>query len=214
MKYQIVPVTPFQQNCSVLWCEETNKAAVVDPGGDIDRILNVIKKEGLTLEKILLTHGHIDHVGAADTLAKSSGLPIIGPHKADQFWLDNLSGQSKNFGFLPVEPFTPTQYLEAGDKVTVGEQTLQVLHCPGHTPGHVVFYSDKDKRVWVGDVLFRGSIGRTDFPQSNHQDLIQSITKVLWPLGNDVEFVPGHGPVSTFGIERQSNPFVADQLFE
>lgn len=214
MKYQIIPVTPFQQNCSLIWCEKTNKAAVVDPGGDIERILNEVAKLGLTLEKILLTHGHIDHVGGTALLATKSGLPIIGPHKDDQFWLDNLSGQSQNFGFAPCEPFTPNEYLEDGDTVTVGEQKLTVRHCPGHTPGHVIFYSDEAKLVWVGDVLFRGSIGRTDFPQSDHQSLIQSITQKLWPLGNEVEFIPGHGPNSTLGYERQSNPFVADQLFE
>lgn len=213
MKYQIIPVTPFQQNCSLIWCSETNKAAVVDPGGDMERILEEVEKVGVTLEKVLLTHGHIDHVGSAKQLADTLDIPIVGPHKADSFWLESLPEQSQKFGFTKCESFTPTQYLEQGDVVTVGNLELKVLHCPGHTPGHVVFHSETAKKAWVGDVLFHGSIGRTDFPQSNHQDLIDSITKVLWPLGREVEFVPGHGPISTFGTERAQNPFVADQLF-
>ncbi|ACA87227.1 MBL fold metallo-hydrolase [Shewanella woodyi] len=213
MKYQIIPVTPFQQNCSLVWCDETMKAAVIDPGGDIDRILSEVKKLGVSLEKVFLTHGHIDHVGGAKQLSEQLNIPIIGPHKADIFWLDNLVEQSQHFGLKACEPFTSTQYLEDGDSVTIGNLTLQVLHCPGHTPGHVVFFCEKAKTAWVGDVLFHGSVGRTDFPQSNHDDLILSITKKLWPLGRDVEFIPGHGPISTFGSERDQNPFVADQLF-
>ncbi|GGP90270.1 MBL fold metallo-hydrolase [Shewanella ulleungensis] len=214
MKYQIIPVTPFQQNCSVIWCEKTLKAAVVDPGGDIERIMAEVTKLGLNVEKILLTHGHIDHVGGAASLAATLSVPIIGPHEADKFWLDNLVKQSQNFGFARAEAFEPTQYLKEGDEVTIGEQTVSVLHCPGHTPGHIVFYNEPTKLAWVGDVLFRGSIGRTDFPQSNHQDLLHSITTKLWPLGQDVSFIPGHGPMSTFAEERQHNPFVADQLFD
>lgn len=213
MKYQIIPVTPFQQNCSLVWCDETMKAAVIDPGGDIDRILSEVNKLGVSLEKVFLTHGHIDHVGGAKLLSEQLNIPIIGPHKADTFWLDNLVEQSQHFGLKACEPFTSTQYLEDGDSVTIGNLTLQVLHCPGHTPGHVVFFCEKAKTAWVGDVLFHGSVGRTDFPQSNHDDLILSITKKLWPLGRDVEFIPGHGPISTFGSERDQNPFVADQLF-
>jgi len=213
MKYQIVPVTPFQQNCSIIWCEKSKLAAVVDPGGDINRIEQQLEHHGLTLEKILLTHGHIDHVGGAKALSESTGVSIIGPHKDDEYWLSSLPDQSKHFGILPVEGFTPHQYLNAGDTVSVGEQSLQVLHCPGHTPGHIVFFSAQDKLAWVGDVLFKGSIGRTDFPMSSHNDLIESITTVLWPLGRDVTFIPGHGPISNFGAEREQNPFVADQLF-
>lgn len=212
MKYQIIPVTPFQQNCSVIWCEASLKAAVVDPGGDIDRIIAEVKRLGLTVEKVLLTHGHIDHVGGAKKLAIQLNVPIIGPHIADQFWLQGLVKQSQNFGFPLVEAFEPDQYLNDADVVRVGEQSLSVLHCPGHTPGHIVLYSKVSGLAWVGDVLFRRSIGRTDFPQSNHQDLVSSITQKLWPLGSHVSFIPGHGPMSTFAEEREHNPFVADQL--
>lgn len=213
MKYQIIPVTPYQQNCSLIWCNNTMKAAVIDPGGDLERILAEVKKLGVTVEKVLLTHGHIDHVGAAKRLADHLGITILGPHRDDSFLLETLPDQSSDFGFPPCEVLVPGEYLEDGSSVTVGEQTLKVIHCPGHTPGHVAFYSETDKRAWVGDVLFHGSVGRTDFPRSSHQDLIDSITKKLWPLGREVEFVPGHGPISTFGNERDQNPFVADQLF-
>ena len=212
MKYQIIPVTPFQQNCSLIWCEKTKRAAVVDPGGNIDRIQNEVTKLGLVLDKIILTHGHIDHVGGAKALAQAANVPIIGPHIADKFWIENLPKQSQNFGFPHCDAFEPDQYLLDGDNVQVGEQSLSVLHCPGHTPGHIALFSAQSKLAWVGDILFRSSIGRTDFPQSNHQDLIHSITEKLWPLGVDVEFIPGHGPISTFGEEREHNPFVADQL--
>ncbi|WP_144206787.1 MBL fold metallo-hydrolase [Shewanella donghaensis] len=212
MKYQIIPVTPFQQNCSVIWCEKTKLAAVVDPGGDIDRIVTEVNKLGLTLEKILLTHGHIDHVGGAKNLSNQLNIPIIGPHIADKFWLEGLAKQSQNFGFPHIDSFEPTEYLAEGDEVTIGEQQLAVLHCPGHTPGHIVFHSAESNLAWVGDVLFRSSIGRTDFPQSDHQQLIHSITQKLWPLGEKISFIPGHGPMSTFEDERQHNPFVADQL--
>jgi hydroxyacylglutathione hydrolase len=210
IKYQIVPVTPFEQNCSVLWCDKTKKAAVVDPGGDLDRVIAVLEREGLSLEKILLTHAHIDHAGGTAELSKQYSVPIEGPHKEDKFWIDSLLQQSQMFGFPEVETFTPDRWLVGGDKVTVGESSLDVVHCPGHTPGHVVFFSSESQLALVGDVLFNGGIGRTDFPKGDHATLIKSIKERLWPLGNNVAFIPGHGPMSTFGAERKTNPFVAD----
>ena len=213
LKATIIPVTQFQQNCSLIWCEETKKAAVVDPGGDLDHIKGAIEQNGVTLEKILLTHAHIDHAGATAELAKELNLPIEGPHKGDEFWIEQLPGQSQMFGFPPAESFIPNRWLENGDTVTVGNVELQVRHCPGHTPGHVIFFSEDVKLAIVGDVLFQGSVGRSDLPGGDHNTLITSIREKLWPLGNDVSFIPGHGPMSTFGQERQSNPFVADNLF-
>jgi glyoxylase-like metal-dependent hydrolase (beta-lactamase superfamily II) len=213
MKLEVVPVTAFQQNCSVIWCEKTRHAAIVDPGGDLERVLQVIKAHGLTLEKILITHAHLDHAGATAELARRYSLPIEGPHSGDQFWIDQMPAQAKMFGFPPSEAFVPTRWLQQGDRVTVGELELEVRHCPGHTPGHVVFFHAPTRFAIVGDVLFAGSIGRTDFPRGNHADLIRSIRENLFPLGDDVTFLPGHGPTSTFGAERRSNPFVADALF-
>lgn len=210
MKYTIVPVTPFQQNCSLIWCEATMKAAVVDPGGDIQRITDKVAELGLTLEKILLTHAHIDHAGGTAELAAQAGIPIEGPHVEDQFWIDGLPQQSQMFGFPAVDIFTPDRWLDDDDTVTVGQETLSVLHCPGHTPGHVVFYHQGARLALVGDVLFQGSIGRTDFPKGDHPTLISSIRDKLFPLGDEVAFIPGHGPMSTFGQERLSNPFVSD----
>jgi len=210
MKIQVLPVTPFQQNSSLLICESTLKAASVDPGGDLERIEAALAEQGATLEKILLTHGHIDHCAAARTLADRYGVPIEGPHRDERFWLDMLPEQSVRFGFPPAQAFEPTRWLEDGDTVQFGEEVMEVYHCPGHTPGHVVFFSRTHRLACVGDVLFAGSIGRTDFPRGNHADLIRSIRTRLWPLGNDVTFIPGHGPVSTFGEERSSNPYVAD----
>lgn len=208
LRYLTVPVTPYQQNCSLLWCDQTLKTAVLDPGGDLDRVLAAVTREGLVLEQIWLTHGHIDHVGGVAELALRFGLPIIGPHKADQFLIDGLVFQGKMFGFAPVQSFKPTRWLSDGDTVKLGHSTLTVRHCPGHTPGHVVFYSSEANRAFVGDVLFAGSIGRTDLPQGDHATLIASITQRLWPMGNETVFVPGHGPESTFGAERRSNPYV------
>ena len=210
IKYQIVPVTAFEQNCTVLWCDKTKKSAVVDPGGDLDRIVSVLEREGLTLEKILLTHAHIDHAGGTAELVKQFGVPVEGPHKEDKFWIDSLPQQSQMFGFPKVETFTPDRWLEGGDKVTVGGSSFDVVHCPGHTPGHVVFFDSESQLALVGDVLFNGGIGRTDFPKGDHATLIKSIKERLWPLGNTVSFIPGHGPMSTFGQERRTNPFVAD----
>jgi len=210
MKYSIIPVTPFQQNCTLLWCEESKKAAVVDPGGDIAVVLAKIEALGLELEKILLTHAHIDHAGGTAELVKQTGVPIEGPHIGDKFWIDGLPQQSEMFGFPQVDIFTPDRWLEDGDRVSVGNEVLEVLHCPGHTPGHVVFYSPQSQLAQVGDVIFKGSIGRTDFPQGDHATLISSIREKLFPLGDTVAFIPGHGPMSTFGHERQTNPFVSD----
>lgn len=208
LKYQTIPVTPFQQNCSIVWCDETMQAAVIDPGGDLDRLLAAVAKLGVTLTDIWQTHAHIDHAGGTAELSRQLGLPIIGPHPGDQFWIDGLPEQGRRFGLPASEAFTPTRWLQDGDTVNIGRCTLNVRHCPGHTPGHVVFHSPEAQRAFVGDVLFAGSIGRTDFPQGNHADLIRSITERLWPMGNDTVFIPGHGPESTFGRERQTNPFV------
>jgi glyoxylase-like metal-dependent hydrolase (beta-lactamase superfamily II) len=207
-KYLTVPVTPFEQNCSIVWCDENLSAAVIDPGGDLPRLLDAVKQLGVKLEQIWLTHAHIDHAGGTAELARLLNLPIIGPHTGDQFWIDGLPLQSQRFGFPPSDTFTPTRWLHDGDTVQIGHCFLQVRHCPGHTPGHVVFYSEEAHRAFVGDVLFAGSIGRTDFPQGNHDHLITSITQRLWPMGDDTVFIPGHGPESTFGRERKTNPYV------
>ncbi len=210
LDYRIIPVTPFEQNCSLIWCTETMRGALVDAGGDTERLQAAAASLGVRIEKLLLTHGHIDHAGGAGGLARELGVPIEGPQREESFWIDQLPQQSRSFGFPPAQAFTPDRWLGDGDSVTVGNETLQVLHTPGHTPGHVVFFHTPSKLAIVGDVLFAGSIGRTDFPRGNHRDLIASIRDKLWPLGNDVEFIPGHGPMSTFGEERRSNPFVAD----
>jgi glyoxylase-like metal-dependent hydrolase (beta-lactamase superfamily II) len=212
MRVAIIPVTPFQQNCSLIWCTTTMRGALVDAGGDLDRLKAEVKRHGVTLEKLLVTHGHMDHCGLTGVLAKELGLPIEGPEEEDRFWIESLDDPTKRYG-LEGESFEPDRWLHDGDTVTVGELTLNVLHCPGHTPGHVVFFHRPSRLAMVGDVLFQGSIGRTDFPRGNHQQLLDSITGKLWPLGDDVAFVPGHGQVSTFGQERQTNPFVADKNF-
>ncbi|HEX2009394.1 MAG TPA: MBL fold metallo-hydrolase [Roseateles sp.] len=208
LRYLTLPVTPFAQNCSLLWCDATQEAALIDPGGELPRLLAAAAERGLALRAIWLTHAHIDHAGAAGQLAREQGLPIIGPHPGDQFWIDGLPQQSKMFGFPPAEGFAPTRWLQDGDTVSIGHETLTVRHCPGHTPGHVVFHAAGARRCFVGDVLFAGSIGRTDFPGGDHATLIASITQRLWPMGDDTVFIPGHGPESSFGQERQSNPYV------
>lgn len=208
LHYHTIPVTPFQQNCSLVWEDETMTAAVIDPGGDLDRLLEAARARRVTITQIWLTHAHIDHAGGTAELARQLQIPVIGPHPADQFWIDGLAEQGKMFGFPHAEAFTPTRWLADGDSVTLGTHTLQVRHCPGHTPGHVVFHSAELKRAFVGDVLFAGSIGRTDFPQGDHATLIASITGRLWPMGDDTVFIPGHGPESSFGRERRSNPYV------
>ena len=213
MKFGIIPVTPYQQNCSLIWCEVTNQAAVIDPGGDLDRIDAALQKTGTELCKILVTHGHLDHVGAVKQLSRSRNLPIEGPHIGDKFWIDGLPEMSEMAGFPKSESFTPDRWLLDGDEVELGEQRLQVKHCPGHTPGHIVLFHAQSKTAFVGDVLFQGSIGRTDFPGGDYDTLINSIRNKLWPLGDAVSFVPGHGPMSTFGDERKTNSFVSDSQF-
>jgi glyoxylase-like metal-dependent hydrolase (beta-lactamase superfamily II) len=213
MQTLTIPVTPFEQNCTLLWCEHTLEGAVVDPGGDIDLIVDAVEKNGVKLAKILLTHGHLDHVGATAELSAQFGIPIEGPHSDERFLIEQLPQQCVMFGFPPVKTFTPDRWLKQGDKVSFGKQEMEVLHCPGHTMGHVVFFHSADKLALVGDVLFRGSIGRTDLPGGNHAQLIASIRNRLWPLGDDVTFISGHGPSSTFGIERKHNPYVGDWFF-
>ena len=213
MRFAIVPVTPFQQNCSLLWPGSGTQGAVVDPGGDLDAILAAAEREGVRIEKILLTHAHIDHAGMTADLAERLGVPIEGPHRGDKFWIDAMPKQAAMFGFPPMRRFEPDRWLAHGDTVTVGGETLDVLHCPGHTPGHVVFHHAPSKLAIVGDVIFRGSVGRSDFPGGDHDALVTSIRRRLFPLGDDVRFIPGHGEMSTFGWERRTNPFVADALF-
>ena len=210
----ITPVTPLQQNCTTVWCTKTNKAAVIDPGGSADAILGEIARRGLTLDQIWITHGHLDHAGGAAEMQEKSGVEIIGPHVEDLFWIEGIPAQGQMYGLPEARSFTPNRWLNDGDVLTLGETTWEVVHCPGHTPGHVVFFNREVGFAQVGDVLFQGSVGRTDFPKSDPEALIQSITKKLWPLGDGVTFVPGHGPVSTFGQERQTNPFVSDRALQ
>jgi hydroxyacylglutathione hydrolase len=208
MRFAIIPVTDYQQNCTLLICEQTNKAALVDPGGDLNLLLAEVKRQDVELESLLITHGHMDHIGGVAELSERLALPIIGPQREDDFWIQSLPEQCRTFGLPMAQAFTPTRWLNDGDTVEVGNEVLQVIHCPGHTPGHVVYFSDKHRLALVGDVLFKGSIGRTDFPRGDYQTLIDSIQLKLWPLGKDVAFIPGHGPMSTFDEEMRSNPFV------
>ncbi|MGJ8693120.1 MAG: MBL fold metallo-hydrolase [Thalassotalea sp.] len=210
MQFKIIPVTPYQQNCTIFWCDQTLEAAVVDPGGDVELIQQAIKDLGVSVVKVLLTHAHIDHAGATNAIASYYQIPIEGPHKADQFWIDLIPEQKAQFGFDFAEDFTPDRWLDQGDKVTFGQVTLAVYFCPGHTPGHVVFFDPETKIAQVGDVLFNGSIGRTDFPRGDLNTLLASIKNNLFPLGDEVRFIPGHGPMSTFGEERKSNPYVGE----
>ena len=211
MRAAIIPVTPLQQNCTLFWCTATMRGAFVDPGGDLPRLKAAAAQAGVTIEKILITHGHIDHCGEAGTLAKELGVRIEGPHEADRFWISRLDDEGQKYG-IHGRLFEPDRWLDNGDTVTVGDLTLDVYHCPGHTPGHVIFHHAPSGVAMVGDVLFQGSIGRTDFPMGNHQDLLDAIVTRLWPLGDATNFVPGHGPMSTFGHERVTNPYVADRV--
>lgn len=208
MQYQIIPVTAFQENCSIIWCEITKEAAIVDPGGEPELIKKVIEKLAVNVKKILLTHGHLDHVGAAKCLSDFYKVKIYGPQKEDQFLLDTLPDQCIRFGFPFSESFMPDVWLNEGDIIQIGQVILDILYCPGHTPGHIVFINKNDKIAFVGDVLFYNSIGRTDFPRGNHSDLISSIKHKLFPLGDDFRFVSGHGPMSTFGYEKMNNPYL------
>ena len=209
LRAAIIPVTPLQQNCSLLWCTKTMRGAFVDPGGDLPRLKAAAASAGVMIEKILLTHGHIDHCGGAGIFADELGVPIEGPGEEDRFWIERLAEDGVRYGVLG-RPFEPSRWLLDGDEVSVGELRLEVRHCPGHTPGHVVFHHPQSNLALVGDVLFRGSVGRWDFPLGNQEQLISSITKKLWPMGDETAFVPGHGPMSTFGHERATNPFVGD----
>jgi glyoxylase-like metal-dependent hydrolase (beta-lactamase superfamily II) len=207
----VAPVTPLRQNCTIVWCTRTKKAAIIDPGGEVPRLLAVIAQQGLTLEKIWITHGHLDHAGGAAALKEATGAAIEGPHVDDQFWIDDIAASGARYGLTDARVFTPDRWLRNGDTVTLGEAVFEVYHCPGHTPGHVVFFHRQTRFAQVGDVLFAGSIGRTDFPRGDYEQLIASIVGRLWPLGDDVTFVPGHERISTFGAERRTNPFVSDE---
>ncbi|MCG6967654.1 MAG: MBL fold metallo-hydrolase [Chromatiaceae bacterium] len=208
MNIRIIPVTAYEQNCSLLCCESSGMAALVDPGGDPERLLAEVADAGVTLQKILVTHGHFDHAAAVAKMARELDLPIEGPHLDDRFLLDTLPQWCRQFGFPPGEAFTPDRWLCEGDQVAFGEQTLEVHHCPGHTPGHVIFFHRSDRVAIVGDVIFKGSIGRTDFPRGDHQTLLNSIRRRIWPLGDDVTLLPGHGPTTTVGEEKRHNPFL------
>jgi len=210
---RIIPVTPFAQNCSLLWDTESMDGILVDPGGEAEKLLGAIKELGVNLKEIWLTHGHLDHAGGAEEIRELTGVPVIGPHKDDQFWLDQIEQSWAQYGQAGMgKNIVPDRYLEDGETLKLGDVEFSIAHTPGHTPGHVVIYNQDMKIAFVGDVLFRGSIGRTDFPKGNHQQLIDSIRDKLWPLGGDMRFVPGHGPMSTFGAERADNPFVGDRV--
>lgn len=211
MKAIIIPVTPFQQNCSIIWCTRTLRAAVIDPGGGVPQIRDAITKNGLTVERILVTHGHVDHAAAVADLKDVLAVPVEGPAIEDNYWIMALKEHGAGYGMAYARPFTPDRWLVEGDRVTVGDLTLSVLHCPGHTPGHVVFFHEPSRFAIVGDVIFEGSIGRTDFPGGNMEDLVRSVREKLFPLGDDITFLPGHGGLSTFGRERQTNPYVGDR---
>ncbi len=204
----IVPVSPFQQNCTLLWCTATKKAVVIDPGGDVPKILAAIKQADVTVDQIWITHGHIDHVGGAAELRDALKVPIEGPHLADKYLLDHVVESGRNFGMAGVQNFAPDRWLEEGDQVKVGELSFDVFFCPGHSPGSVVFFNKDMRFAIVGDVLFNGSVGRTDLPGGDHATLIRSITEKLLPLGDDVGFICGHGPGSSIGHERMTNPFL------
>jgi glyoxylase-like metal-dependent hydrolase (beta-lactamase superfamily II) len=208
----VVPVTPLRQNCTLVWCTKTKKAAIIDPGAEAEGLIKLVAMRGLELDKIWVTHGHLDHCGGAAELRDRTGLKIEGPHPADKFWIEQIESSAAKWGMQGSRSFTPDRWLDDGDTLELGETRFEVFHCPGHTPGHVVIFHREARFAQVGDVLFRGSVGRTDFPRGDAEQLVASITGKLWPLGEDVQFVPGHGPMSTFGEERRSNPFVGDAV--
>ncbi len=210
--YQIIPVTAFAQNCSLVWCDQSKDGVLIDAGGDVELLLSTVAANGVKLKAVWLTHGHLDHAGGAQDLREKLGLPIIGPTPADDFWLEGIEQQAQMYGLNGLRNVEPDQWLQEGQELTLGQETFQVFETPGHTPGHIVFYHPAQQLAWVGDVLFAGSIGRTDFPKGDHATLLRSITEKLWPLGDDVRFIPGHGPESTFGQERKTNPFVSDSV--
>lgn len=213
LQCRVIPVTRARQNCSLIWCSETMRAAVIDPGGDLDVLHRAIACEGLTLERLLITHSHVDHAGAAAELAETMGVPIDGPHRADQFWIDQMASTGERFGFDHYRPFRPDRWLEDGDEIHIGKQTIKALHCPGHTAGHMVYFHGEARIAFVGDILFRGAVGAFGTPR-DLLTLLRSIRLKLFPLGDEVVFVPGHNVLSTFGEERRTNPVVSDKAAE
>jgi glyoxylase-like metal-dependent hydrolase (beta-lactamase superfamily II) len=209
--HAVIPVTRAKQNCSLIWCSETRQGALIDPGGDVDRIMDAVKEHGVALEQILVTHGHCDHAGSVADLSEELGLAIIGPHREELFLLHRIADQGDMYDMDWARTFLPDRWLKDGDLITIGHQTIQAIHCPGHTPGHIVYFSESARMAFVGDVLFHGLIGSSQGARGDHFELLRSILGKLWPLGDDVTFVPGHGPLSTIGEERRSNPFVCDE---
>lgn len=208
LKVQIVPVTPFAQNCSIIWDDESLEAVIVDAGGEADKLQQIVQQLGVKVIALWNTHAHIDHIGAVGELARIWQIPVIGPHRDDEFWVAMLADIAQKYGFAIPEPVQVTQWLNGGDVVKLGQHSFEVRFAPGHTPGHVMFYNDEYKILWAGDVLFKGSIGRTDFPKSNHQQLLDSIQRECLSLDDDVQFIAGHGEMSTIGYERKYNPFL------
>lgn len=209
----IIPVTPFEQNCTLLWETAGMTGVFIDPGGEADKLIKAAQDNNVKIKEIWLTHGHLDHAGGAMEVARKLNIEIIGPHEDDVFWLEQIEASWEKYGYKNMgENCIPTRFLKDGDILKLGEFEFDVIHCPGHTPGHVAIINKGFKLAFVGDLIFKGSIGRTDFPRGNHKDLIDSITKKLWPYGNDIQFIPGHGPMSSFGFERANNPYVADKV--
>ena len=209
LRCQIVPVTAFQQNCSIVWDDETMDAVLIDAGGDVQNLKKVIAELGVNVKALWNTHAHLDHIGAVGALAREYAVPVVGPQKEDQFWIDQLQDVSARYGFPIPEQVTVDQWLEGGEVLKLGEHEFEVRYTPGHTPGHVVFYCKEVNLLWTGDVLFKGSIGRTDFPRGDFDTLINSIKTQLFTLPEETQFISGHGPLSTIGFEKKHNPFVA-----